>query len=145
MPVRHDGSYNTALASDARFRYDAPSANHHLTQAANYAQERAVAATGLRERQNKPMPKYIIEREIPKVGMFTPEQLQQASQKSCGVLHKLGPSIQWLHSHVTGDKMYCLYIAPDEAAIHEHARLGGFPANRVSRVKAVIDPTTAEL
>jgi hypothetical protein len=90
------------------------------------------------------MPKYIIEREIPGAGKLTPEQLQQISQKSCGVLQKLGPQIQWLESYVTEDKVYCLYIAPDEAAVREHAKQGGFPANRVSEVKRMIDPTTAE-
>jgi hypothetical protein len=90
------------------------------------------------------MPKYIIEREIPGAGKLTPEQLQGISQKSCGVLKSLGPQIQWLQSYVTDDKIYCVYIAPDEAAVREHARQGGFPANRVSEVKGVIDPTTAE-
>lgn len=91
------------------------------------------------------MPKYIIEREIPGAGKLTPEQLQGISQKSCGVLKKLGPQIQWLESYVTDDKVYCVYIAPDEAAVREHARQGGFPANRVSEVKGIIDPTTAEV
>jgi hypothetical protein len=90
------------------------------------------------------MPKYIIEREITGAGKLTPEQLQGISQKSCGVLKQLGPQIQWLESYVTDDKIYCVYIAPDEAAVREHARQGGFPANRVSEVKGIIDPTTAE-
>ena len=90
------------------------------------------------------MPKYIIEREIAGAGKLTPEQLQGVSQKSCGVLRKLGPQIQWLESYVTDDKVYCVYIAPDEAIVREHARQGGFPANRVSEVKGIIDPTTAE-
>jgi hypothetical protein len=88
------------------------------------------------------MPKYVIEREIPGAGTLSPEQLGAISQKSCSVLNKLGPQIQWLHSYVTGDKVYCVYIAPNEAMIQEHARQGGFPANRISEVKAVIDPTT---
>jgi hypothetical protein len=90
------------------------------------------------------MPKYIIEREIAGAGKLAPEQLQGISQKSCGVLKKLGPQIQWLESYVTDDKVYCVYIAPDETTVREHARLGGFPANRVSEVKGIIDPTTAE-
>jgi len=90
------------------------------------------------------MPKYVIEREIAGAGKLTPDQLQGISQKSCGVLQKLGPQIQWLESYVTDDKIYCVYIAPDEATVREHAKQGGFPANRVSEVKAMIDPTTAE-
>lgn len=90
------------------------------------------------------MPKYIIEREIPNAGALTAEQLQGISQKSCSVLHAMGPQIQWLQSYVTGDKVYCVYIAPDEASIKEHAEKGGFPANRISEIKTVIDPTTAE-
>ena len=90
------------------------------------------------------MPKYVIEREIPGAGKLTAEQLQGISQKSCGVLAKMGPQIQWLHSYVTDDKVYCVYIAPNEEAVREHARQGGFPANRVSEVKGIIDPTTAE-
>ena len=90
------------------------------------------------------MPKYVIEREIPGAGKLTREQLQGISQKSCGVLAKMGPQIQWLHSYVTDDKVYCVYIAPNEEAVREHAKQGGFPANRVSEVKQVIDPTTAE-
>ncbi|HEY9230802.1 MAG TPA: DUF4242 domain-containing protein [Blastocatellia bacterium] len=90
------------------------------------------------------MPKYVIEREIPDAGKLSAEQLQAISQKSCGVLQELGPSVQWVHSYVTDDKIYCVYIAPDEALIREHAERGGFPANRISEVKQVIDPTTAE-
>ena len=90
------------------------------------------------------MPKYIIEREIAGAGKLTPEQLQGVSQKSCSVLKKLGPQIQWIESYVTNDKVYCVYIAPDEATVREHAKQGGFPANRVSEVKGIIDPTTAE-
>ena len=90
------------------------------------------------------MPKYVIERELPGAGGLSKEQLQAISQKSCGVLRNMGPQIQWLQSYVTGDKIYCVYIAPDEATVRAHAKQGGFPANRVSEVKAIIDPTTAE-
>lgn len=90
------------------------------------------------------MPKYIIEREIPGAGALTPQALQAISQKSCGVLSNMGPRVQWLESYVTDDKVYCIYIAPDEAAVRAHAEQGDFPANRISRIKTVIDPTTAE-
>ncbi len=90
------------------------------------------------------MPKYVIEREIPGAGKLSPDQLQAISQKSCGVLNNLGPQIQWIESYVTDDKIYCIYRAPNEAMVREHASQGGFPANRVSEVKTVIDPTTAE-
>jgi hypothetical protein len=90
------------------------------------------------------MPKFLIEREIPGAGGLKPEELQAISQKSCGVLRDMGPQIQWVESYVTGDKVYCVYIAPDEAAVREHATRGGFPANRVSEIKRMIDPTTAE-
>ncbi|HEU0005551.1 MAG TPA: DUF4242 domain-containing protein [Terriglobia bacterium] len=90
------------------------------------------------------MPKYVIERDIPGLGKLTPQELQAMSQKSCNVLSQLGPQIQWLRSYVTGDKLYCVYIASNAEIIQEHARLGGFTANRISEVKSVIDPTTAE-
>lgn len=90
------------------------------------------------------MPKYVIEREIPGAGKLSAEELKAVSQKSCDVLGKLGPQIQWLQSYVTGDKIYCVYIAPNESLIREHAEQGGFPANRISEVAQVIDPTTAE-
>ncbi len=90
------------------------------------------------------MPKYVIEREIPGAGKMSPEQLRGISEKSCGVLKNLGPQIQWLHSYVTDDKIYCVYIAPNAEMVREHAKLGGFPANKVSQVRSVIDPTTAE-
>ncbi len=90
------------------------------------------------------MPKFLIEREIPGAGSLSPQELQGISQTSCGVLQKLGPQIQWVQSYVTGDKIYCVYIAPNEEMIREHARLGGFPANRVSEIMSIIDPTTAE-
>jgi hypothetical protein len=90
------------------------------------------------------MPKFVIEREIPEVGKLTPEQLQAVSQTSCGVLREMGPQIQWLHSYVTDNKIYCVYIAPDEATVREHAKRGGFPANSVAQVRATIDPTTFE-
>ena len=90
------------------------------------------------------MPKFVIEREIPGAGAFTPEQLQAISQTSCGVLRELGPQIQWLHSYVTDDKIYCVYIAPDEETVRTHAQKGGFPANSVAQVRTIIDPTTSE-
>jgi Protein of unknown function (DUF4242) len=90
------------------------------------------------------MPKYVIEREIPGAGKLSAEDLAGISQKSCSVLSELGPKIQWIESYVTDDKIYCIYIAPDEQAVREHARRGGFPANRISEVKRIIDPTTAE-
>ena len=90
------------------------------------------------------MPKYVIERELPGAGKLPPDQLQAISQKSCGVLSNLGPKIQWVHSYVTDDKIYCIYIAPNEELVREHARQGGFPATKVSEVKTIIDPTTAE-
>ena len=91
------------------------------------------------------MPKYIIEREIPNAGNISADQLQQISAKSCSVLRDMGPSIQWVESYVTGDKIYCIYNAPNEEAIRQHAERGGFPANSISMVKTRIDPTTAEL
>ena len=90
------------------------------------------------------MPKYVIEREIPGAGKLSAQELNGIAQKSCGVLDKMGPQIQWNESYVTDDKIYCVYIAPNEASVREHARQGGFPANRVSEVKAMIGPTTAE-
>ena len=90
------------------------------------------------------MPRFVIEREIPGAGKLSPQELRAISQKSCSVLDQLGPKIQWVESFVTDDKIYCVYIAPDEAMVREHARQGGFPANAVSEVKTVIDPTTAE-
>ncbi|WP_212003312.1 DUF4242 domain-containing protein [Chitinophaga sp. HK235] len=90
------------------------------------------------------MPKYVIEREIPGAGKLSEEQLKAISQTSCSVLNNMGPQIQWLHSYVTTDKIYCVYIAPNEEMIREHAKQGGFPANVISEVATVIDPTTAE-
>ena len=90
------------------------------------------------------MPKYIIEREIPGAGKMSAQELNQISTKSCSVLQKMGSQIQWLHSYVTDDKIYCVYIAPNENMVREHAKLGGFPANKVSVISAQIDPTTAE-
>jgi cell division inhibitor SulA len=90
------------------------------------------------------MPKFLIEREIPGAGKLSPKELQGISQKSCSVLQKMGPQIQWLESYVTGDKIYCVYIAPNADMIREHAKQGGFPANKVSEIKSVISPTTAE-
>ena len=90
------------------------------------------------------MPKFIIEREMPGAGNLTTEELRGASQVSVGVLSKMGPQIQWVHSYVAGDKLYCVYIAPDETAVKEHARRSGFPANQITIVSAIIDPGTAE-
>jgi len=90
------------------------------------------------------MPKFVIEREIPGAGNLTAADLHGISQKSCGVLQSMGPKIQWVQSYVTDDKVYCIYLAPDEATVREHAKQGGFPANTIARVRAVIDPTTAE-
>jgi len=90
------------------------------------------------------MPKYVIEREIEGAGNLSADELQGVSQTSCNVLNELGPQIQWVQSYVTGDKIYCVYIAPSEALIREHASRGGFPANKISEIKTIIDPTTAE-
>jgi len=90
------------------------------------------------------MPKFVIERELAGAGKLPFQELQAISQKSCGVLHSMGPQIQWLQSYVTDDKIYCVYIAPDETAVKMHAQKGGFPANAITRVRAVIDPTMAE-
>ena len=90
------------------------------------------------------MPKFVIEREMPGVGRLPVSDLKAASQKSCSVLREMGPSVQWIQSYVTADKLYCVYIAPDAAAVREHAKRGGFPANHVAEVRTIIDPTTAE-
>lgn len=90
------------------------------------------------------MPRYVIERDIPGAGSLSPGELRAISQKSCSVLDQLGPQVQWDHSYVTGDKVYCVYLSPNEDLIREHARQGGFPANRISEVKSIIDPVTAE-
>ena len=90
------------------------------------------------------MPKYVIERELPGAGKLSPAELQAISQRSVTVLQSLGPTIQWVHSYVTDDKIYCVYIAPNAELVREHAKQGGFPANKISQVREVIDPTTAE-
>jgi hypothetical protein len=90
------------------------------------------------------MPKYVIEREVPDAGKLDDDALQAMSQKSCAVLNGLGPQIQWVQSYVTDDKIYCVYIAPNEELVREHATQGGFPANRISEIRTIIDPTTAE-
>ncbi len=90
------------------------------------------------------MPRFVIERNVPGAGRLTPAELVAISQKSCGVLNEMGPRIQWVQSYVVDDRIYCVYIAPDEATVRRHAELGGFPANRVSEVRAIIDPTTSE-
>jgi hypothetical protein len=90
------------------------------------------------------VPKYVIERHIPGAGGLSPQELRAISQRSCGVLREMGPEIQWVQSYVTDDTVYCVYIAPNEEAVRQHARMGGFPADRVSAVRSVIDPTTSE-
>jgi len=90
------------------------------------------------------VPKYVIERDIPNAGSLTEHEIQAISQKSCSVVQNLGPQIQWVHSYVTDDKIYCVYIAPNEEMVREHAKQGGFPANRVSEVKRMIDPSSVE-
>lgn len=90
------------------------------------------------------MPKFVIERDIPQAGSLSSEQLHAISQKSCGILREMGPEIQWVESYVTDDRIYCVYVAPDEGAVRKHAQQGGFPANRISQIRSVIDPTTAE-
>jgi len=90
------------------------------------------------------MPKFLIEREVPGAGRLSPNELQAIAKKSCGVLHEMGPDIQWVQSYVTGDKITCIYVAPDADTVREHARRGGFPANRVEEVKSIIEPVTAE-
>ncbi len=90
------------------------------------------------------MPRYLIERNIPGAGKLSPAELQAISQKSCGVLNQMGPQIQWEHSYVTGDQIYCVYRAPNEAMVREHAKQGGFPADRVIMIQTIIDPTTAD-
>lgn len=90
------------------------------------------------------MPKFVIERNMPGAGKLSAADLKAASQKSCGVLNRMGPQIQWIHSYVTDDKIYCVYLAPDEAAVRQHAREGGFPADSIARVRTMIEPTTAE-
>ena len=90
------------------------------------------------------MPQYVIERDLPGAGRLAPAELKSVSQTSCAVLHDLGPDIQWIHSYVTDDRIYCIYRAPNEDMVRKHAELGGFPANRISQVHAIIDPSTAE-
>jgi hypothetical protein len=97
-----------------------------------------------RELEEDTMPQYVIERELAGAGKLTPAELQAISATSCGVLRDLGPSVQWVHSYVTDDKIYCVYNAPNEALVREHARMGGFPANSVAQVRSVISPITAE-
>jgi hypothetical protein len=89
------------------------------------------------------MGQYVIEREIPGIGSLSDAELQQIAKKSVGILNQMGPEIRWLHSYVTGDKLFCVYLAPDEETVRKHARLGGFPANRISAVRRLIDPSLA--
>jgi hypothetical protein len=102
------------------------------------------AALRLPTKRSDTMPKYVIERELPGAGKLSSADLQGISAKSCGVLNEMGPTIQWVHSYVTDDKIYCIYNAPSEAMVREHAQRGGFPANRISQVTEIIDPVTAE-
>jgi len=90
------------------------------------------------------MPKFVIERDIPEAGRLSSDQLQAIAQKSCGVLREMGAQIQWVQSYVTDDKIYCIYVAPNADAVRRHAQQGGFPANRISRIRSMIDPTNAE-
>ena len=90
------------------------------------------------------MPKFVVERDIPEAGKLSPQELHAISQKSCAVLQEMGPRIQWVQSYVTDDRIYCVYIAPDEDTVRKHAQQGGFPANRISQIRSVIDPTTSE-
>jgi hypothetical protein len=96
------------------------------------------------EKEEVAMPRFVIEREIPGIGSMSDAEVREVAQKSVKVLTEMGPEIQWLQSYVTGDKLYCVYLAPDEATVREHARRGGFPANRINAVRRMIDPTTAE-
>jgi hypothetical protein len=106
--------------------------------------QRRFVSSQYRDEKEQPMPKYVIEREIPGAGNIGPEDMQGISQKSCSVLKELGPEVQWVQSYVTEDKIYCVYIAPNKEMVLEHAKRGGFPANSVAEVKRMIDPTTAE-
>ena len=115
-----------------------------LSASANLIHVGELTANWASVRYESLVPKYVIEREIPGVGKLSRDQLQAISQKSCAVLRNLGPQIQWVESYVMDDRIYCVYIAPNEGLIREHARQGGFPANRVSEIRAIIDPTTAE-
>jgi hypothetical protein len=109
-----------------------------------YNRDRRPVILPVRQSKENAMPKYVIEREIPGAGKLSQAELKGISQKSCEVLSSMGPQIQWVQSYVTDDKIYCVYIAPNEEMVREHAQRGGFPANRVSEVKTVIDPTTSE-
>jgi hypothetical protein len=120
------------------------SSGYFVSRSVRFSGTESVAAWWKIQTEGRKMPKYVIEREIPGAGSLTPDQLLAISQKSCSVLKNLGPQIQWLESYVTHDKIYCVYIAPNEAMVREHAKQGGFPANRVSEVKRMIDPTSAE-
>jgi hypothetical protein len=103
-----------------------------------------LTAHSITDKERPIMPKYVIEREVPEAGKLPTEALQAMSQKSCAVLSGMGPQIQWVQSYVTDDKIYCVYIAPNEEVVREHAAQGGFPANRISEIRTVIDPATAE-
>jgi hypothetical protein len=105
---------------------------------------RPVIVRGAKQTKEAPMPKFVIERNLPGAGLLSPDELHAISQKSNEVLAKMAPRAQWQHSYVTGEKLYCVYIADDEAAVREHAECGGFPVTSVSRVSSMIDPTTGE-
>jgi uncharacterized protein DUF4242 len=134
------------VGSAERFSYlhaNRPYRGANVNVGSNHGSQ-VLRGTNYRER-GVIMPKFVIEREIPKAGSLSQQQLQEISQKSCGVLRSMGPQIQWVQSYVTDDKIYCVYVAPSEDAVREHAKQGGFPANRISQIRSVIDPTTAEL
>jgi hypothetical protein len=130
--------------------WEAPNAFHISYQPAVLEGVVSCMKGSIRSSQYKPssegvaMPKFVIERDIPNAGSLSPQQLQEISEKSRGVLREMGTQTQWVESYVTDDKIYCVYLAPDEDALREHARQAGFPANRISRISSVIDPTTAE-
>src|SRR5207247_3016309 len=121
--------------------------NSNLSRSESVLVLHLLAATKSKSKFNqskKPMPKFIIERELPGAGKMSADELHGISQKSCSVLNQLGPQMQWLESHVTNDKIYCIYIAPNEEMIREHAKRGGFPANRISEITSVIYPTPVQ-
>jgi hypothetical protein len=139
----HSPHYTLSRNRTERGRLSSTSSSYFPARRIKSSGERS-AISQLHMSTEEEMPKYVIEREIPGVGSLPPDQFLAISQKSCSVLKNLGPQIQWLESYVTQDKIYCVYIAPNEAMVREHAKQGGFPANRVSEVKRIIDPTSAE-
>jgi hypothetical protein len=144
-PERSDGDVaRLATARAERMQPQPDSDTVGLYRVENQKPTASVGCRGNLFPKEEKMPKYVIEREIPGAGKLTADELKAISQKSCTVLRKLGPEIQWIESYVTGDKIYCVYIAPNAEAIREHAEQGGFPANSISEVTRMIDPTTAE-